>query len=79
MSRLSEEEVKLVNEISSKIEEYKKEAAAITVILQSIENKRTRIVNHIEELTNTKELSRRMSHRLEDKLIRPYIFNLIKS
>lgn len=62
----------IIEEISEEIRKYKQDAIIVTTKLKDVENYRTRIMNHIEELVHNKKLDRRTAHRLEDGLKRPY-------
>lgn len=66
------------SEIENLIKDYKNDAKKLTKLLTDTENKRTRIMNHIEEMVYNKKLDARTAHRLEDKLTRPYAISLFR-
>ena len=68
----------VVKEVLEEINEYKKNAALAHKLLLEVENQRTRIINHIEELQHNKRLDKYMALRLEDKLVRPYAMTFLE-
>lgn len=67
-----------IQKIDEHIEKYKEEAAAVTTMLRKVEACRNRIVNEIEEAEYQDKINKRQANRLEDKLTRPYSFDLLK-
>lgn len=68
----------IIQKIDEHIDIYKEKAAAVTAMLREVEAYRNRIVNEIEEAEYQDKINKRQANRLEDKLTRPYSFDLLR-
>lgn len=68
-----------IEDIEKKIQEYKQHASVVAQLLRDVENKRTRIINEIEEAAYTGKVGKAAASRLEDKLTRPYSMTLLNT